>query len=120
MGKLSSLKMASTYAALVLLCGLTVHATAGSMPSEYVRCRNFMDGIDQMEEDDSVSSELEKGNPDFVQTKSYCEAILKQKRHNDVEDNSADRCKISLFSQDNFEGDEENFEEDRASIRVKA
>ena len=78
--------MASMYAALVLLCGLTVHATgmtkiymyisslsdlkyvsstAGSMPSEYVRCRNFMDGIDQMVEDDSVSSELEKGNREF-------------------------------------------------------
>ena len=44
---------------------IEVSSTAGSMPSEYVRCRNFMDGIDQMEEDDSVSSELEKGNREF-------------------------------------------------------
>ena len=36
-----------------------------------------------------------------MQTKSYCEAILKQKRHSYVEDNP-DRCKISLFSEDNF------------------
>ena len=40
---------------------------------------------------------------DFMQTKSYCEAILKQKRHNDVEDIKTNRCKISLFSQDNFQ-----------------
>ena len=35
---------------------------------------------------------------DFMQTKSYCEAILKQKRHNDVEGDGGNRCEIALFS----------------------
>ena len=40
---------------------------------------------------------------DFMKTKSYCEAILKHKRHNYLENYGDSRCKIGLFSQDNFE-----------------
>ena len=43
-----------------------VVSAAGSIPSEYVRCRKFMEGVEKMVDDDgTVTSELEAANREF-------------------------------------------------------
>ena len=41
-------------------------SAASSIPSEYVRCRKFMEGVEKMVDDDgTVTSELEAANREF-------------------------------------------------------